>query len=558
MNDVARSGGNHRRHGVRAAAAAMATAMVVLVACSSGGSSKSGASQAGSAAPGASANPDSKTGPELPPPPAVSDVEISQGQIDKAVGSIDATAKDLLKRTGVPGLAVAVVHDDKVVYSKGFGVRDVRTKKPVDTKTVFQLASVSKSVGSSVVAGAVGEGKVSWDDPVAKYLPGFTLKDPYVGSHVTIADMYAHRSGLPDHAGDLLEDLGYGRDDVLHKLALEPLDPWRISYHYTNFGLTAGAQAVANASGTSWEDLSQKVLYGPLGMTSTSSRHADFVKAPDHAVLHVKVGNRWEPKFDRQPDAQSPAGGVSSNVVDLAKWMRMELAHGTFGGKKVIDEKALLETWVPQIATGPPDPPFARTGFYGLGMDVSYDPAGRLRVSHSGAFADGAATAFTMLPSENLGIIALTNGAPIGVPEALNATFMDRVETGKVTRDWFTAYQPLFASLSENPSELAGKKPPASPKPAQPETAYVGTYANDYYGPARVENKDGKLLVVLGPKNQAFPLSHWDGNTFSYEPTGENAVGISAVTFTTAPDGHATQMVVEPLDETGLGTFTRP
>ena len=147
-------------------------------------------------------------------------------------------------------MSVAVVRNGKVAYLKGFGVRNLDTKAPVDENTVFQLASVSKPIGASVVASVVGEGKISWDDKISAYLPDFALSDPYATANVTIADMYSHRSGLPDHAGDLLEDIGYDQAEVLYRLRYLPLQPFRATYDYTNFGLTAGAEAVAKAAGS--------------------------------------------------------------------------------------------------------------------------------------------------------------------------------------------------------------------------------------------------------------------------------------------------------------------
>jgi CubicO group peptidase (beta-lactamase class C family) len=139
------------------------------------------------------------------PPPEASAIVVSQANVNRAVGSIDRLTRDLMRKTGVPGIAIAVVHEDRVVFSKGFGVRKTGTNQRVDENTIFELASVSKPVGAAVIAGVVGRGGVQWSDPIRRYLPGFTLSDPYVTRTVTIADMYAHRSGLPDHAGDLLE-----------------------------------------------------------------------------------------------------------------------------------------------------------------------------------------------------------------------------------------------------------------------------------------------------------------------------------------------------------------
>ena len=174
---------------------------------------------------------------------------------------LDGMAEDLMAKSGIPGMAVAVVHGGKTLYAKGFGVKDVRNgdgpDNKVDPDTVFQLASLSKPLGATVVAHQVGRARSAGTPRSSSKLPWFALSDPAVTQMVTVGDMYSHRSGLPDHAGDLLEDLGYDRRQVLERAARLPLDPFRISYAYTNFGLTAGAEAVAVAAGKSWEDLSR-------------------------------------------------------------------------------------------------------------------------------------------------------------------------------------------------------------------------------------------------------------------------------------------------------------
>jgi CubicO group peptidase (beta-lactamase class C family) len=201
----------------RLQSAGTAAAVVTLTALTSACAAAGGAV----AAPA----PATSTLPPVPPAPAPS---VSQEQVDRALSSLDGLVTDAMDRTGVPGVAVAVVYRDQVVYSKGFGVREVGRPEPVDPDTVFQLASVSKPLASTVVAGVVGQGVVEWDQPVGRYDPSFALSDPYVTEHATIADLLSHRSGLHTGAGDLLEDLGFDREYILSHLDQQPLDPFPV------------------------------------------------------------------------------------------------------------------------------------------------------------------------------------------------------------------------------------------------------------------------------------------------------------------------------------------
>ncbi|MFF3651113.1 serine hydrolase [Streptomyces sp. NPDC002181] len=488
-----------------------------------------------------------------PSPPPAPKPQITDAEVDAALKRLPGFITDAMRSTGVPGAAVAVVHDDKVVYLKGFGVRRADAPGAIGPDTVFQIASLSKPVSSTVVAGTLKD-PADWDRRTE--LPGFALKDPWVTGHVTTADLFSHRSGLPDHAGDLLEDLGYDQAYILDHLRLEPLSPFRASYAYTNFGLTAAAEAVARQHGTTWEKLNQDVLFKPAGMTRTSTRFSAFADAPDHAATHVKnPDGTWSPRFVRDPDAQAPAGGVSSTATDMARWLRLQLSGGTLDGKRIIPADTLATTHLPQILSQPPTPPLDHTGFYGLGWNVSYDDAGRLRLSHSGAFELGANTNVTMLPLEKLGIVVLTNGAPVGVADAIAMDFFDTAEHGKPTTEWLPLFAQLYAqALDTGRSATDYAHPPAGAKPARADSAYTGTYVSPYYGKLTVTadtGGKGGLTLSLGPKPMRFPLTHYDGDTFSYVTTGENAVGRTGVVF---KDG---TVRIEYLDANHLGTFTK-
>lgn len=494
----------------------------------------------------------------LPPPQTVS-VPVDDAQIEKALTRLDGLTMDLMERSGVPGVAVAVTWKGKTVFARGYGVRKAGEPDVINADTVFQIASVSKSVAGSVVAAKVGDGTVGWDDPVLKYLPDFRLSDERVSSMVTLGDLFAHRSGLPPHAGDGLEDLGYDRATVLERLRLLPLGAFRLDYAYTNFGLTAAAEAVAVASGTDWAKLSEDVLYGPLGMERTSSRFADFIARKNRAFPHVRQEGVFKSLHQRRPDAQSPAGGVSSTVTDLAKWMTLVLAGGEYDGKRLIGAKALLQATTAQVISSHSYAPDARPGLYGYGFNVGVEPSGRVTMSHSGGFALGAGTNFLLVPSLDLGIVVLTNAEPIGVAESLTRSFVDVIEYGAPTRDWLQAYGRLLAPLTAPFGETVGKVPPPDSKAADPLASYAGTYGNGYFGPITIAQEGAGLVLTVGPEHQRYVLSLWDGDSFTFEPRGENAPAgsRSLVRFKTGPQGAVESVWIEFFDENGLGTFEK-
>ncbi|MFN8088655.1 MAG: serine hydrolase [Mycobacterium sp.] len=491
------------------------------------------------------------------PPPLLPAMALPDNAVGRAVERLDGIIADLMASSGIPGLAVAVVHGGKTLYAKGFGVKDAgRPDEPgnrVGPDTVFQLASLSKPIGATVVAHQVGEHAIEWNTPIVDKLPWFALSDAAVTRTVTIGDMYAHRSGLPDHAGDKLEDLGYDQRPILQKLRQLPLDPFRISYAYTNFGLTAAAEAVAAGAGKSWEDLSRDVLYSPLGMTSTSSRFADFENRSDKALGHILIDGKYLPRYQRDPDQESPAGGVSSSVNDLTRWLAMVLANGTYDGKQIVSPEALLPALTPQAVSSPPTQPAMRSGFYGYGFNIATTSASRVQFSHSGAFELGAATNFVIIPSADVAIVALSNSTPAGIPEALTAEFADLVQFGEVREDWRKLYADIISPMSAPVGELAGKPRPQRPRNPKPLRSYVGRYANDYWGPATVTEKNGQLLLSLGPRPETHELEHWDGDEFTFGFVSENSPpgSISAAVF------NGDTLTLEYYDHDKMGTFTR-
>lgn len=482
---------------------------------------------------------------------------IGAAAVENAIRQLEEAADEAIDRNVVPGMAIAVVFEDKLVFAKGFGVRDTGTGEPVDADTVFQLASLSKPIASTVVAALIGDGKITWDSKISDLDPGFEMFDPWVTREITVRDFFAHRSGLPEHAGDLLEDLGYSREEVLYRLRYQrPNTSFRSGYAYTNFGLTEAAVAAAKASGLDWADASEQKLYKPLGMQSSSSRFVDFDKRPNKALGHVLVDGKWVQKYRRDPEAQSPAGGVSSSVTDVSKWLRLQLANGRFEGRQVVPEAPLGETHLPQILTSA-STPSGMPGFYGLGWNIGWTADGRLRLSHSGAFDLGAGTTVNLSPTDQLGVVVLTNGAPLGVAEGLAANFMDTAIYGAPRHDWMKLYRHGFEQMKKAEEGLDYSRPPVSPSSPAALVAYVGTYTNDFFGDIEIIEQEGGLAIIEGPKRMIFPMRHYDRDVFTYVTAGEMATGTSGVLFTLGREGTATEMIVENLNIHGQGTFTR-
>ena len=486
-------------------------------------------------------------------------VALAEGGIEEALETLPGVVAEIRERSGVPGIAVAVVHGGETVFAQGYGVRKLGEEATVDADTVFQIASLSKPIAGTVAAIAVTDETLSWDDKAVQHLPSLRLSEPYVTANATVGDFFSHRTGLPLAAGDDLEDMGYDRATIIARLEQIPLDAFRISYHYANFGLTIGGEAVAAAAGTTWEDLAETTLFAPLGMDVTSYRHDDFLGRKNRTTLHTFVDGGFQPLYERNADAQAPAGGVSSSVNDMAKWLALLLAEGMHEGDTMISEAALVPAMRAQSFSGPARSLADRSSFYGYGFGVGINANGRRALSHSGAFTLGAGTNMQMLPSADIAIVVLTNGGPVGAAELIASHFMDIVQYGKPTRDWFAGYNPRMLAYYEPAGDLAGETPPADAAPAHAFDVYAGRYDNSYFGPAEIVAEGEGLTFVAGPEGAVrLPMTPWGGDTFAVAPRNENAPNgsLSSLTFTVG-EGAANGFTVEYLDGNGLGTWTR-
>ena len=243
-------------------------------------------------------------------------------------------------------------------------------------------------------------------------------------------------------------------------------------------------------------------------MTSTSSRFSDYEDRANKAALHIFINGEPVNRFVREADAEAPAGGVSSSARDLAEWARLQLNGGKWNGKQIIDADALAETHKPQICTSAADPakPNECPGgtYYGLGWDVRTNAQGHTQLGHSGAFFLGAATAVYLVPEEHLGVFALSNSMPVGLPESICLHFLDLVHYGKPQREYLPLLAKVFSQMiteSQDASpNYATLTPPKASAPAKPLSTYAGAYTNEYFGTLEVSVQDNRLILRLPPR----------------------------------------------------------
>jgi len=329
---------------------------------------------------------------------------------------IDSVAERTLRAFDVPGIAVAVIKDGKLIHSKGYGVRSLNSKLPVDENTLFGIASNSKAFTTAALGILVDEGKLDWDDKVRKYIPEFKMFDPYVTEEFTIRDLLTHRSGLGLGSGDLMffpDSSDFTLKDILHNLQfLKPVSSFRSKYDYDNNMYIVAGEVIARVSGMSWDDFVKTRILQPLGMTHSAP---SFDQLPDKSDVidgHAPVEGKVQVIARSTMKVGHSAGGINSSIADLSKWVLCQLANGKYGAdgsKRIFSERVHREMWSPQtnIRVGGPGTYNSHFASYGLGFFIT-DVKGYMEVTHTGGL-EGMVTQITMIPELNLGIIVLTN-----------------------------------------------------------------------------------------------------------------------------------------------------
>jgi CubicO group peptidase (beta-lactamase class C family) len=434
--------------------------------------------------------------------------------IDSA--ALDALIENVRKAYQAPGVAVAIVHNDVAVYSKGFGVRKLGESAPVTADTRFAIGSTSKAFTTAAMGILVDEGKMAWDDPVRKHVPFFRLSDPLADANVTMRDIVCHRTGLSRH--DLLWfNSPWPREQIIRKIGLVPLTkPFRSAYQYQNIMFLTAGYAVGLISGSSWEEFVRKRIFTPLGMNNSDFSVNDAVKAPDYSEPHVKEEEALKAIPWRNIDNVAPAGSINSSVNDLSRWVRMQLNEGRFEGSQILKPATLREMHSAQMAM-PVDDPVGRVlgaesnlASYGLGW-ILQDYRGHHMVSHGGAI-DGFRAQVALLPRQRYGIIILSNLGGTSLPEALRNAIADRL-LGLEARDWAKAYLERAAKQeaeAKKREEEREQKRHKDTKPSRELAAYTGFYENPAYGLAAVSAEGSELRLKWSNWDAGLEHFHFD------------------------------------------------
>jgi CubicO group peptidase (beta-lactamase class C family) len=462
----------------------------------------------------------------------------------------------VMKAFDVPGIAIAVVKDGKVIAARGFGVRKLGEPARVDGQTLFEIASNSKAFTAAALAMLVDEGKLKWDDPVVKHLPDFQMYDPYVTREMTVRDLLTHRSGLGLGAGDLLwwPTTNFSTDEIIERLRyVKPATSFRSAYAYDNLLYIVAGKIIAQKSGKSWGDTVRERILKPVGMNTTTTSLLENEGNPNASNAHSKINDKIAAVKSMPVNNAVGAVGINTNAEDIAKWMKVLLDGGRIEGAKGADGKELRlwseaqsrEMWTAQtpMKVSIPKPPLAATkanfAAYGLGFQLR-DYKGQLVAMHGGAL-QGFYSRVLLVPESKLGIAILTNAESGGALSALQYRLLDQYMTGSAPTDWIKAIADLEdeAHAKEKARlKTASATRVAASKPSLDLSAYEGQYTDPWYGAMNIK-RNGKKLVLSFARTPDLTgeMEHFQHDTFIVRWKERNFNADSYVTFALDHDG---------------------
>jgi len=479
----------------------------------------------------------------------------------QAQENFDALVGQARSAFHVPGIALAVVKDGKVVTEKGYGVRRVGGPAPVTPHTLFRIASNTKAFTAAALAILVDEGKIHWSDHVVDLMPGFQMYDPYITREMTVADLLVHRSGLGLGEGDLMffPPSNLTREEILHRLRfLKPATSFRSHYAYDNLLYLVAGQLIPAVTGKSWDDFVKERIFTPLGMMDSATRTAALLAGGDVATPHAEVEGKLQPLEQENVDNNAPAGSIVSCVHDLAKWMIVQLNRGAMEQGRLFSEAQSRTMWtgltILPIENSPKGAPAALDALqpnfaeYALGWSTR-DYRGHKIVGHTGGLSGFVSRTF-LIPDLKLGIIVLTNAEADGAHTAIAWSVADRY-LGAPQTDWVAAYRDLAkmeAARAAGAVVSETGKRRTDTQPSLPLAAYAGTYRDAWYGDVKIAERDGRLAISFThTKALTGDLEHWQYDTFVARWHERSLDADAFVTFSLKPDGSIDEVKMRPV-----------
>lgn len=447
----------------------------------------------------------------------------SRQSLPIAPAEIDRTVTRAMAVFAVPGMAIAIVKDGKVVYAKGYGVREIGKPAPVDTDTVFQIGSNTKAFTAAGLAILVDAGKIGWDDKVVDLLPQFQLHDAWVTREFTVRDLLTHRSGLGPGAGDLMfyPATDFTRAEIIHSLRyLKPAASFRSRFDYDNLLYMVAGEVIAAVAGQSWEDFTERQIFQPLLMRSCAANYERLEDRSNLAAAHAMVSGKLVSLPAEKITVIGAAGTINCSVNDMTKWLLTQLSAGRApGGAPLFSAARSTEMWSMKTikAVDPDLAALTRTHFsgYGLGWDLQ-DTFGRKRVSHTGG-VPGMVTWVSMIPELRLGVLVFTNQQNGVAMEVVGNQILDAY-LGAPGRDWVdmgVAFEARRAAAAKDIERSVAEAAAAASSPPLPLGAYAGRYVDPWRGEAMVREEGGALVLQFS-RTEALKgaLAPYRGNVF--------------------------------------------
>jgi len=467
--------------------------------------------------------------------------------------SLDLYVSRALTGWRVPGIAICVIKDDKIVVMKGYGVKELGLMDKVDENTLFMIGSNTKAFTATALAMLQATNRLSLDDKVTKYLPEFKLENKVAGEEATIRDLLSHRIGFETFQGDFtFYNTNLTRQQIIEKMALvKAAYPFRTKWGYTNAAYLTAGQIIPKITGRTWEDYLWGAFFNPLGMNNTLALSKEMRLAPNRTVPHTLVDGRLTAIPYPQLDGLAPAGSICSSVNDLSKWVMALLNDGKLGNKQVIPEAAIQATRQPQDVVGTVHRLNGETDEqqYGLGWFLE-DYAGHHLVMHDGG-VNGYLSSVTLVPQEHLGIIILTNTDQNEIFEALRWEIMAayfKMPYRNYSNLYLNIYKAKQVKKQQADKQLRDSVA-LNLLPAMPIANYTGKYINELYGNmvvTRGENNDLEMRFEHHPKMYVH-LQPLGGNRF-YATFSDPILGKAVFPFT-FQNGRITGVKIKVDDE---------